>query len=286
MNNRKIFLIAISLFLVAFIPRFLDLGTAIVADEQLWIRRSINFMRALFNLDLSGTFQTSHPGVTTMWLGSIFIGIKYLVFGRTTGEPSSSDFLFASQLSIAIVTSLTIVVAYFMIRKIFNERIAIISGLLLALSPFYLAYSRIIHLDALLASFMTLSLLSFLIYMDRLENTKFLVMSGIFAGLAVLTKVPAFFLFPFIALLVFLCFVHARITSSFHVQKLLKKFIKIYSIWILTTFAVIFIMWPAMWLNPFILTRLLTSGGGVGTHAHEYGQFLSLIHISEPTRPY
>lgn len=282
MNNRKIFLIALLLFLVAFIPRFLDLGTAIVADEQLWIRRSINFMRALFNLDLSGTFQTPHPGVTTMWLGSIFIGIKYFVFGRTIGEPSSSDFLFAAQLPIAIVTSLTIVVAYFMIRKIFNEKIAIISGLLLALSPFYLAYSRIIHLDALLASFMTLSLLSFLIYMDRSENSKFLVMSGIFAGLAVLTKVPAFFLFPFIALLVFSCFVHAMITSSFPVAKLLKKFMKIYSIWILTTFGVIFIIWPAMWLNPFIFTRLLTSGGGVGTHAHEHGQFFMGTPVADP----
>ena len=280
MNNRKIFLIVISLFIVAFIPRFLDLGTTIVADEQLWIRRSINFMQALLNLDLSGTFQAPHPGVTTMWLGSIFIGIKYLVFGRTIGEPGSSDFLFAAQLPIAIVTSLIIIVVYFMIRKIFNERIAIISGILIALDPFYLAYSRIIHLDALLASFMILSLLSFLIYMDRLEKSKFLVMSGIFAGLAVLTKIPAFFLFPFIALLVFSCFVHAMITSSFPVSKLLKKFIKIYSIWISITFGVIFIMWPAMWTNPLIFTRLLTSGAGM--RPHEKGQFFMGAPVTDP----
>ncbi|MCX9075743.1 MAG: glycosyltransferase family 39 protein [Candidatus Methanoperedens sp.] len=277
-DSRRIFFISISLFLTAFVPRFLDLGTAVIADETLWMRRSVDFMQALMSLDLSGTYQAPHPGVTTMWLGSLSMGIKYLLSGRT----NISDFLFAAQLPFAIVTSLSIVAAYFMIKRIFNERIAIISGILLALDPFYLAYSRIIHLDALLTSFMTLSLLSFLIYINT-SNNKFVVISGIFAGLAVLTKAPAFFLFPFAALLLFSCFFRAKITSPLSVPKLLQKLTKVYLEWIIIAFAVIFVMWPALWINPFTFIQIFTGGiEEMGMVPHENGQFFMGAPVMDP----
>lgn len=265
--DRKTLLIFISVFLIAFIPRFLRLGTTIVADEQLWIQRSINFMQSILDLDLSGTRQSGHPGVTTMWLGSIFIGVKYLAYGYK----DLGDFLFAAQLPIAIATSLAVALMYFMIREVFNEKIAILSCIMISLDVFYLALSRVIHVDALLASFMALSLLSFLIFMDRLESSRFLILSGVLASLAMVTKVSAVLLFPFIALLVFSCFVHAMITSP-SVSKLLliRKFIKIYSVWVIATFGVMFLVWPAMWEDPLVFLRLFTSK--LVEH-HDHGTF-------------
>ena len=275
-ESRNDLLKALSIFIFAFIPRYVGIGTTIVADEQLWIKRSISFLKSLLELKLQGTSISGHPGVITMWLGSLSIGFtKYVNHYKEL-----SDLLFAAQLPIAITTSLTIVMLYFMIRVVFNEKIAIISAILITLDPFYLAFSRIIHLDALLTSFMALSLLSFLIFIQRANSRKMLVTSGVFAGLALLTKVPAAFLFPFIAMLLLSYFLHTTLASPSSAPKEIKGFSATYIIWSATAFCTIVALWPAMWLDPLVLIRLFT--GAPGMVAHEQGQFFMGAPVNDP----
>ncbi|NOK67261.1 MAG: phospholipid carrier-dependent glycosyltransferase [Chloroflexi bacterium AL-W] len=54
--------------------RVTDLGLFISGDEaNFWIRRSEVFWAALRSGDYGATALTEHPGVTTMWLGSLGI---------------------------------------------------------------------------------------------------------------------------------------------------------------------------------------------------------------------
>jgi hypothetical protein len=61
------------IFLLAFIPRAVDLGTGVTVDELLWLKRAPFFMDALLQGHFSGTYQAIHPGVTVMWLSGVFM---------------------------------------------------------------------------------------------------------------------------------------------------------------------------------------------------------------------
>ena len=69
MMKRKVQLLII--ITVAFIPRLLDLSAFLTLDEFLWLDRSRHFLLALQGHDWGNTFQTGHPGVITMWSGSL-----------------------------------------------------------------------------------------------------------------------------------------------------------------------------------------------------------------------
>src|SRR5215212_7655836 len=57
--------------LAALLPRVLDLGRWLSGDEaSFWLHRSQVFLDAIRSGDYAATAITTHPGVTTMWLGS------------------------------------------------------------------------------------------------------------------------------------------------------------------------------------------------------------------------
>src|SRR5262245_42058761 len=61
----------VAISLVALLPRALDLGVFLTGDEaNFWLQRSDTFLRALRSGDWAATAISTHPGVTTMWLGS------------------------------------------------------------------------------------------------------------------------------------------------------------------------------------------------------------------------
>ena len=60
-------LLALLLVLVALPPRLLATDRFVTTDELFWIGRSAAFGRAIETGQLGQTFQTGHPGVTTMW---------------------------------------------------------------------------------------------------------------------------------------------------------------------------------------------------------------------------
>src|ERR671920_332367 len=63
--------------LVALVPRVLSLGSFVTVDEQaFWMPRSDAFLRAVQSGNFPATAISTHPGVTTMWLGSIGIVLR------------------------------------------------------------------------------------------------------------------------------------------------------------------------------------------------------------------
>src|SRR5512139_2182869 len=75
--QRNIVLIAaLLIFVIALFARSGALRQYVAPDEPSWVWRSLNFSQALAQGDWAGTAQMGHPGVTTMWLGSLGILVK------------------------------------------------------------------------------------------------------------------------------------------------------------------------------------------------------------------
>src|SRR3972149_11603822 len=77
--QHQILFSALIIFVAAFILRTGALKQYVTPDEPMWVMRSLDFSTALAHGDWAATAQIGHPGVTTMWLGSLGIALKRLV---------------------------------------------------------------------------------------------------------------------------------------------------------------------------------------------------------------
>lgn len=170
------------IFLLAFVPRALDLAVFITADEaKSWTGRAIIFLQALLRRDFAATFDSPAPGITTVWLGALGLVANYLHSGTPGGlahfletlpfDPIEPGLLPWLRAPIALVTALSIVGIYLLARRLFGVETAVLGVGLLALDPFYLALSRILGHDSLVATFMTLSVLALLAYLQSVTFT-------------------------------------------------------------------------------------------------------------------
>ena len=121
---------------------------------------------------------------------------------------------------------------------------------MLALDPYHIAFSRLLVTDALVASFTTLSLLSFIIYLTHRREWRYVIFSGITAGLAFLTKVPSLILVPSMGALAILTYVFEGRSSSRSGRKGIGQLALALVTWGLTVGLVCFALWPAMWVQP------------------------------------
>ncbi|MFQ5987780.1 MAG: ArnT family glycosyltransferase [Dehalococcoidia bacterium] len=170
-------------------------------------------------------------------------------------------FLPAAKLPIALLTAVGVVGIYLLTKALFSGRIAFLSAILIAIDPLYLAHSRVLHLDALTTTFMTLSLLSFLAYLTRRRSAAYLFLSGGTAGLAFLTKSPSLYLIPFVGLLFATCCIRSR-----SLRKVVSQWLLPFALWGTIAALVFFALWPAMWVDPLgslqgVLASAIRSAG-------------------------
>jgi hypothetical protein len=246
----------IFLFLLAFLPRALHL----VARSTVWHARAIAFSRAVLNGDWGRTLQAPHPGVITMWL----TGIAYRI-----GKAFNPDYdnlpleqkMTVELIPLVIVIALSIVLAYFLLTRIFDRLVAAVVALLLALDPYHITISKTLHIDGLMAIFMLLSALFIFLYItpDGLQRRRYLLLSGFFAGMAMLSKTPALFMVPFLLLslgawklteVLALGRSRARLTDWRYWTKMAGELGIAILLWLLVMIATFAILWPSMWIQP------------------------------------
>jgi hypothetical protein len=219
---------ALGLFVIALLPRLPGLDLFLTSDENTNIfYAGSEVIVAFLRGDLPGTYWHFYPGVTMSWLDAIGMASQYGLAALSGASlPSFTEYVFgdiltlvvANRLPYAILTGLAVPAVYLLARKLLPGQMALLGSLLLAFDPFFLGHSRIAHGDAPLAVFMTLSALSFFVYLQQtvLKQTqmegsgggkpaiwkwnraRYLVVSAVFGGLAALTKAPG----PFMALFV------------------------------------------------------------------------------------
>jgi hypothetical protein len=258
------------LFLVAFPLRIVYP----ISRPMVWFERAFYFTRAVLEGNWGATYQRYHPGVTITWLA----GIPEQIFAARNGgltigqmmgfEPLKAGLLQEAQqvsiILVVIVIAACIALTYPLLRRLAGQRIALAGALLLALEPFYVGYSKVIHPDALLTSFMIVSALFLLVYLKE-GRWLMLLLSGVFAGLSLLSKSPAVFLIPYAGLATTTAAVirwqRAKPAPSLTGWSgVLWQLLRTLAIWGVVAGIVFFIAWPSMWVEPVQTVSLFIGG--------------------------
>ena len=299
------------LLAVALTVRLPNLGKFLTPDEFLWVDRSRNFLAGLLGPNfvcesevlhtgfehaqgLACTLRTGHPGVTTMWTGSLGILLRYLADGAPgslldytvslSTNPLDARLIVPERLPSVLFLSLAIVLIAWLVGRIFEDyRIGLVAGLLLALDPFHAALSRVIHHDALAATFMSCAVLTALLYWVRRGSRCWLMASGVCGGLAFLSKSSALFLVPFMLVPA----LWPLLVQSVHGQPLSKRsLLRVLAevvMWLAAAVITFCICWPAMWAVPLDAVRTIFSVGmKYASEGHAKGNYFLGVTSNDP----
>jgi hypothetical protein len=287
-SHKPVTLLVISAFLftVGFLPRVLALSAFLTPDEFRWVSRSRDFLAGLLTGNWAATLQTGHPGVTTMWTGSLGILYRYWVrpssapgnlldFVRHVSEyPLPMSYVAPVRFPTVILTSAAIVGFFWLAARFFGRRTALVAACLVALDPFYLGLSRVLHHDALATTFMTLSLLPMIGYWLHGWRRRWLWASGVMAGLAFLSKSSALLLMPFCAVAAIWAYALRWRQGDEIGWRAVGRLALDGVCWGAVAWLTFSAFWPAMWVEP--VTVLSTVFGFVGEHVeegHELGNY-------------
>ncbi len=258
--------IILAAWAIAFLaPRLVSLGHFVTADEPTWGKRAASFYYALADGDFANTYQTGHPGVTTMWAGALAYHLIFPEY-RDVGQVELGDtkllqifenreinplvLLAVARTNIVFIILITLLVSYLFAWRLFGRWLAIVGFLLIAFEPFFLAHARFLHTNGMLASFMFLSVLA---YLDTMQSRKWysLAVSGAAAGLSFITITPGFNLIPAVIVLTLLSLNSggSRI-RDLKVKDWASRLLLPLALWGGISLLTIFVVWPAMWVKP------------------------------------
>jgi 4-amino-4-deoxy-L-arabinose transferase-like glycosyltransferase len=262
-NNRLDLGIAAGLFILAAIPRLVDLGLFLTADEKNWIGRSYEFVRAFKDIRFNDMLQTTHPGVTTLWLSGAATVITIVSKGIPFSFQSLSHFIWPAQLAIALANAALIPLMYWLLHRLLHSRpVAVIAVAAIALNPWLIGYSRVVHVDALLAGLMFLAALALMVYAREGYSRRWLIFAAAVSALALLTKVPAIFLVPFSGLVVLVYGWRQGLTAAF-----LRARARDGVLWLLIVGLLFVTIWPALLWVPDPKGNVLTLKRDISTAA-------------------
>jgi hypothetical protein len=298
------------IFLVAIVARLSAHDVVITADEDNWMRRAGGFTYGLLNGQFGRTYQNGHPGVTTMWVAMLTLGpdrmIQYAdrvhnqrLVGRV---PGFWDALVDARPGFALVTAALVTLIAGLSWRLFGPLAGTLTGLLVGLEPFYLAISQLVHMDAILSGCMVASVLAALVGWTRGGGRVWLVGSGMLAGLALLSKVPAVYLLAFVPALGVVLTLPARerrslppsgrpdaggqadCTPRFLQRAALVRLTVDLLIWAVAVVVTFVGLWPTIWVHgPIeILSRVADFTRETGGQPHEQGTFFWGSQTADP----
>jgi 4-amino-4-deoxy-L-arabinose transferase-like glycosyltransferase len=279
----------LALFILALAPRVSGLADFLTTDEAYhWIDRTARFGAAIGQRRWADTLQTGHPGVTTMWLGSLGAQLELALGGRQGTAPALVAHLAWLRLPSAILQALLVPLGYLVLRTLMRPGSALCGALLCATSPYLIAHSRLLHVDALLCAFVTGGVLLLMRACSpttgRTYSRRLVAASGICAGLALLSKGPALILLPFAGLLLFALMWDAeRPAGARAALMLLLRSVWRYLGWLAIALVVVVVLWPALWADPGrALTRYVSEIIDNGGRPNGDGQFFLGRAIADP----
>lgn len=206
MSNHSLFLILLPLILSAFTHLWNPTNFPIPdVDENIYLGRAVRFI---------DTFNPNDSHYDHPYFGQIFLaGFLYITGYQNllNSENMNFEMLF---LVPRIFIGILAVVDTFLIFKIgelyYSRKVGFIASILFAVMPLTLL-TRWIHLDSLQLPLTLLSILFAIVYFRRpkvnagLDNKDIVLvlLSGIFLGLSIFTKIPSLTIIPLVGYLVF-----------------------------------------------------------------------------------
>jgi hypothetical protein len=253
-KHNSIFILAIPLALSAFTHIWNPIGfPANHPDEGTYMRRAMYTLEGLGAQDPSSQFDHTqlstssydHPYFGQIFLASVFRIIGYPDFSNlfTNNDIQSIEILYMTP---RILMGLLAVFDTFLIYKItdrwYGNKIALVASILFAVMPLSWLLRRIV-LDSIMLPLVLISIYFMVSYVknsiykdehakgDSTYNVLLILLSGIFLGLAIFTKLPAFSIIPLVGFLFF--FSRSRYRTG-----------KMFGLW-LTPVLLIPLIWPA-----------------------------------------
>ena len=277
----SVVIVALAVFGLALGPRWVARDTYVTADEDNWMRRAGGFAWGLANGRPGRTYQSGHPGVLTMELAVLgqgpgkAEGFADPVTGNprlVTAVPGFFDGLVDARRAFALATAGMVAGLSLLAWRLFGPGPAVLAGVLLALDPFFLAHSQLVHLDALLSGCMSLAVLCGLIRWGGDGGPGWVLLGGAFSGLALLAKLPAVFLGVGVPLLA-VALAHRR------GPVLLADL----GLWAAAGLATFVALWPSLWVNPLsTIARMIEFARETGGQPHEQGSFFLGQTVVDP----
>jgi 4-amino-4-deoxy-L-arabinose transferase-like glycosyltransferase len=251
------------LLILVFIPRLLNLDVFLTPDEPLFLKHAREFAAGLSSRDWSLTLGIGYPGVTVAWWAAPVVGSAQSELGAYV----------AGRVMTVWANGLMLLVLFGVARFLSGHRPAFLGVTLLALDPYMMAYSRLLHNEVSLTLFMTLAGLCWLLWLrqssarlrtgsgvgNKASGRRWLLLSGLFTGLAFLTKSTALLLGPMLIALLGGWLLADKFSASAASPKydslpslfypLFRGLIGLAAV-ALFSIIIFFAVWPAMWTMP------------------------------------
>jgi len=249
------------ILILSALPRLTDLNRFLIVDEPGRWEWAKQFFTALVKGDPGGTMIHGYPGILPNWLSFVWIGLNAIWRSWKQGSWLGDAGLYAmfhewdrvpqhladQRLGVVVGNTLLVLLAYLLIRRAFGLKVALVSGVLIALDPFYLTDSRINRAEAVTAGITFVSLLLLILYV-REDKRRWLLLSGVAAGLACLTKIQAVLILPILGLIVLVYWLTAPDGGS--LRQRLRGWGVMLVLWSLALVVTFWLAWPAMWTAP------------------------------------
>lgn len=254
-------------------------------DEPYWsYGRVPNFWKAIASMKWKNTNICDKPGIPLAIIsgtGLLFIDenpkdLKILRYEPKTPEQLQQigSLYFHLRLPVFLFTLLMLPLFYFLIKKLLGTETARFALIFIGLSPILLGISLIINSDSILWILTALSTLSLFVFLKN-NDRKYLLLSGFFLGLSVITKYVANVLFIYFFLVFFMeyiLFAHNKID----IAKYLKSALINYLILFATALATAFVFFPATWVK---LSTLYNATLGNEVFSSTWPLFVGVIGI-------
>ncbi len=257
--SRKTYLLILFWLFVltlALLPRTLNLDVFYIRDELAIVPWTNEFTQAIWRGDLAGTLTASdYPGIPMFWGQAIFLTLKSF-FGGGVEFGTDLANLAERRWVVGVFVTLQIVFAVWLVKQLFEWKTALFAAIFLALDPFSLTEARAVRLEMISDLFACLSILVYLLFWKR-DQRRWLLLSGVLAGLGVSSKTSAGLIVPFIWLLLLLELLlpQADWWSKF------RRVIGHGLLWAGAAIAAFFVIWPAMWVKPIEAINYIFAAG-------------------------
>jgi hypothetical protein len=260
-NDIAIYIALIILFLA---PRIPKINSFVTLDEPAWLSQGANFYYALGQREFDKTVYEYQPAVTTMWVvtfGMLAYFPEYRGFGQGyfDYEKNSLDpfmlekgydpllLLAYSRLIQVFVILVLYLVLYYLLQKFIPKLAAALAVVFVTFDPYYLGLTRMITHEAMVSLFVLVSLMALAVYFLKERRFSFLLISGVAAGFAQLSKSSAIAMLAGVGVLLLAQLLHEKQQGW---GKAILNVTKSFALWLIILAITYFVFWPGMWVAP------------------------------------
>lgn len=266
MRQNKLTNIAIYLLLtVVFLaPRLPKIGSFVTLDEPSWLGQGANFYYALGQREFQNTVYEYQPAVTTMWIisAAMFIyfpefrgfGQGYLDYEKGRLDPFMYEhgydplvLLTYSRIIQTFVLLVLFLFLFYLMQRFLPKLVVAFILVFAAFDPFYLSQNRLMDHEGMVSLFVLISLTAFAIYLFKERKMYFLLISGVAAGFAQLSKSSAIAMLAALGVMLLIQIFQDR---QFGWGKAILNGVKHFFIWLAILVVTYFVFWPGMWVAP------------------------------------